>query len=67
MDMAFRISVGGQTDVIGSVQQQLMMMDKDADYRQGWLHALTDIQAVPLYFHRSLPFFSSHQCDKAAR
>lgn len=28
--------------------QWLMMMDKDVHYRQGWPHALTDIQSVPL-------------------
>lgn len=33
--------------------QSLMMMDKDVDYRQGWQHALTDIQSVPLLSHPS--------------
>lgn len=33
--------------------QSLMMMDKDVDYRQGWLHALTHIQSVPLLSHPS--------------
>lgn len=32
------------------------MMDKDVDYGQGWLHALTDCQSVPLS-SRSLPPF----------
>ncbi len=34
-----------------------MVMDKDADYRQGWLHALTDIQSILVFFHQYLPLF----------
>lgn len=46
--------------------QWLMMMDKDVHYRQGWPHALTDIQSVPLPSMPPPLFFPSHQCVKAA-
>lgn len=55
MGIAFCVSVGGQT--CDEHLQWLMMMDKDVDYRQGWLHALTGILSVPLFFHQCFPLF----------
>lgn len=42
-----------------SVFQWLMMVDKDVDYGQGRLDALTDTQSVPLPFHASHIFPST--------